>query len=155
VTQQNYPNFSFAPENESLMNVKSSNMAKSIVEETKKHRAMFPEIHYKLRPFISVTCDALEASGMMPNQDELDNITDNIFEEFIKMHPDMENYMNDGRSSTDPMLEAVPTFDGFGRGFGFGRPRRRGIGRDLISALLLAELLGRRRFVRYPISPFF
>lgn len=154
MTQQNYPNISFAPENENLMNVKSSNMAKSLVEETKKHRAMFPEIHYKLRPFITVTCDALEASGMMPNQDELDNITDNIYEEFIKMHPDMENYMNAG-GSTDPMQEAVPTFDGFGRGFGFGRSRRRGIGRDLISALLLAELFGRRRFGRFPFFPVF
>jgi hypothetical protein len=38
------------------------------------------------------------------------------------MHPDMENYMNDGRSSTDPMLEAAPTFDGFGRSSALADP---------------------------------
>jgi hypothetical protein len=130
---------------------------KSLVEETKKHRAMYPEIHYKLHPFVCVTCDAIEATGRMPSQEEFDDITDNIYDEFCKMHPEMENYMKSGNKDDDPP-EAVTAFDGFGRGigrgFGFG-PRRRGIGRDLVGALLLAELLGRRRsYFPYSYYPY-
>jgi hypothetical protein len=141
------------PENENLMPIETGNTMKSLVEETKKQRAMYPEIHYKLHPFVCVTCDAIEATGRMPTQEEFDGITDNIYDEFCKMHPDMENYMKSGDKDDPP--EAVTAFDGFGRGFGrgFGFMRRRGIGRDLVGALLLAELLGRRRY-NHPYWPY-
>lgn len=155
MTHDNYMNISYLPENENMMKAEPNIPAKSLIEETKKHRALYPEIHYKLHPFISVTADAIDASGMEPTQDEFDNICDNIYDEFCKIHPEMDNYMKAGRRDDDPM-EAVPAFDGFGRGPRFGGFRRRGIGRDLIGALLLSELLGRRRFFHpfFPFSPF-
>lgn len=127
------------------------NSAKSLVEETKKHRAMYPEIHYKLEPFISNTCDAIESSGVMPSQQDVDDITDGIYDDFCKMYPDMANYMK----ANDDYDEAVTTQFVLG-GYGGGRRggfRRRGIGRDLISALLLARLFGRRPYPLY--SPYY
>jgi hypothetical protein len=140
-----------------MMPMEANTAAKSLVEETKKHRAMYPEIHYKMEPFISTTCDMIESSGVMPTQEEMENITDNIYDEFCKMYPEMENYMKPNQRDNDPP-EAVTTqfmMDDFRRGdFGqgdFGRFRRRGIGRDFILALLLSRLFGRRR----GFNPFF
>ena len=108
MTHQNYMNFSALPENETMMPANSNAAATTLVEETKKHRALYPEIHYKLKPYISVTCDAIHASGVVPTQNELDEIADNIHDEFCRMHPEMENYMKSENKSGDPE-EAVPT----------------------------------------------
>jgi hypothetical protein len=127
--------------------------AKSLIEETKKHRTMYPEVLFKLEPFITTTCDAIEASGVMPTQQELDDITDDIYDDFCAMYPDMANYMKSHDNDSDNP-EAVPaqfTLGGFRPGR-FGRFRRRGIGRDLITALLLSRLFGRRSFT--PFFPF-
>lgn len=126
---------------------------KSLIEETKKHRAMYPEIHYKLQPFISVTCDTIESSGVMPTQQEMDDIADGIFDDFCKIHPEMADYME--VNVNDPPA-AVPTQyygDGFRPG-GYRGFRRRGIGRDFILSLLLSELVG-RRFPYYPYYPYY
>lgn len=147
MAQEQYTNLPYMAGNENMVNVPN---IKSLVEETKKHRAMYPDIHYKLEPFISSTCDAIEATGMMPSQDELDDITDGIFDDFCRTYPDMENYMKSNENTSD-MPEAVQTQVLFGgRPRRFGGFRRRGLGRDLISALLLARLFGSRRF---PFSP--
>lgn len=148
--QENF-NIPYIPGNQNNMMPAESNV-KSIIEETKKHRAMYPEIHYKLEPFISLTCDAIESSGVMPTEEEMDEITDGVFEDFCRVHPDMANYMK-ANENDDDMPEAVPT-QIFGGGFrpggfrpgGFRHFRRRGLGRDLIRALLLSQLFGRRRF---------
>ena len=143
MTHQNYTNFAQMPDNENMMLTQPNNVAATLVEETKKHRALYPEIHYKLKPFISVTCDAIQASGLNPTQEEMDEITDNIYDDFCKMHPEMENYMKT-ENDTAASPEAVQTIAYGGRyGYGYGGFRRRGIGRDLIGGLLLGELLGR------------
>ncbi len=140
------------PNQDNMMPAESN--VKSIMDETREYRAMYPEIYYKLEPFLSTTCDIIESSGIMPTQQEMDDITDGIFEDFCNTYPDMANYMraNDNYDG-DEMPEAVPT-QIFGGGFRpgrFRRFRRRGLGRDLIRSLLLARLFGRRR----PFFPFF
>lgn len=152
------------PENESVMPANPNSEAATLVEETKKHRALYPEIHYKLKPFIHVTCDAIQASGMNPTQEDLDEITDNIYDDFNKMHPEMENYMKADNDGEDPP-DAVPTIAYGGRyGYGYRYPgfRRRGLGRDLIGALLLGELAGRgypyyyqNYYPSYPYYPYY
>jgi hypothetical protein len=141
-------NMSYLPGNEgNMMNIASNNAVKSLAEETKQQRALYPEIHYKLEPFISSTCDAIESSGVMPTEEELDDITDGVFDDFCKVYPDMADYMRANDNEND-LPEAVPT-QIFGGGFRpgrFRRFRRRGLGRDLIRALILARLFGRRRF---------
>jgi hypothetical protein len=108
------------------------------------YSAIYPEIYYKLKPYISMASDMVFSNGgIMPTQQELDDMTDSIYDDFVNSNPDMGDYMK--KTDVDT---AVPTFDGFGfrPGFRFGRFRRRGLGRDFISALLLAELLGRGGF---------
>jgi hypothetical protein len=149
VAQEQYTNLPYQSNmNENMVN--APNM-KSLIEEAKKHRAMYPEIHYKLEPFISNTCDAIESTGMMPSQDEMDDITDGIYDDFLKVNPDLANYMK--ANDNDDMPEAVQTqflFGGYRPGR-YGGFRRRGLGRDLISALLLARLFGRRNpYYPYP-----
>ena len=128
--------------------------AKSLMEETRKYRAMHPEINYKLEPFISSTCDAIGLSGVMPTQQDLDDITDDIYDEFCQMYPDMADYMkaNDNDSNKPEAVPAQFIVGGY-RPRGYGRFRRRGIGRDLISSLLLARLFG-GRYPYYPYYPY-
>ena len=148
MTHQNYTNLTQMPDNENAMLLKPNSAAATLVEETKKHRALYPEIHYRLKPFIAVTCDAIQASGVNPTQEDMDEITDNILNDFCRMHPDMENYMKTADEADDPP-EAVQTIAYGGRyGYGYRGFRRRGLGRDLIGGLLLGELLGRG----YPYS---
>jgi hypothetical protein len=130
----------------SAANLPSVNLADNV----RSNRALYPEIFYKLQPFISMTADIIADAGVMPNEQEMDDITGNILEDFINMYPDMAGYV---KSNDSDRGEAVPTIV-FGGGFGPGRRRfrRRGIGRDLILALLLSDLAGRRS--RYPFSPY-
>lgn len=123
------------------------NIMKSLAEETKRQRAMYPEIFYKLEPFICSTCDAIDATGVMPTQEELDNITDGIYDDFNNMYPELADYMTASDRQNDTP-EAVTTQFVYGGGYRSGRfrnYRRRGLGRDLISLLLLSRLFGRRR----------
>ena len=123
--------------------------SKSLTEETRKYRAMYPEIHYRLEPFISTTCDKIESSGVMPSQQELDDITDDIYDDFCAMYPDMADYMG-ANDRKDSMPEAVPAQVIIGGRPGRYNPyRRRNLGRDLISSLLLSRIFGRRPYNPY------
>ncbi len=102
---QEQPRTSYVPdEKEYMMNPAN---IKSLPEITKTQRALYPEVLYKLEPFIASTCDAIRSAGIMPNQQEIDDITDEILDDFLKMHPEMERYMN-ARDNENDMPEAVP-----------------------------------------------
>jgi hypothetical protein len=60
---------------------------KALAEQTENHRAMYPEIYYKLEPLVSATCDAIEASGAMPSQQQLEQITDGFTTTFAVCIP--------------------------------------------------------------------
>lgn len=106
------------------------------------YRSVYPEVYYKLKPYISMACDLMDSYGIIvPTQQQVDDMVDGIYNDFCRMYPDMSEYMkNDGSGGvSDP----PPFRDGFSPMFGF---RRRGLGRDFIEALLLAELFGRSGF---------
>lgn len=149
---------SYEPDNQdNRMFMEPNTAAKSLAEETKAHRALYPEVYMKLKPLVSVTCDKINSSGVIPNQKELEDIADGIYDDFCKMHPDMENYMKKHDMDND-MPDAVQTidyYDGYRHDRRFGGFRRRGLARDLIVSLLLAELFGMRRSYPYPISPYY
>lgn len=106
------------------------------------YQALYPEIYYKLKPYVSVACDMMNSYGIdVPTQQQVDNMVDGIYNDFCKTYPDMADYMNKG--DKDPVGDPPPFRDGFRPRFGF---RRRGLGRDFIGALLLAELFGRNGF---------
>ncbi|NLM61807.1 MAG: hypothetical protein GX193_06985 [Clostridiales bacterium] len=107
----------------------------------------YPDIYYRLMPYIMMVCDQAEANGVdMPSQEMIESISDNIYEDMMRNYPDMAEYIrryeqNPDRAASLPVQG--PFF--FGR-----RPRRRGPFRDLIDILLLSEFARRRRRRRYP-----
>jgi len=108
-----------------------------------KYQMLYPEIFYKLQPFIMMVCDQMEYSSVMPNMEMVQQMTDGIYDDVSQMYPDLVEYMrsNDQMANDDP-----PENRGFDRDRRFGnRFRRRGSFRDLIDILLLQELFRRRR----------
>lgn len=120
-------------------------ISNSAMQKAVTYRAVYPEVYYKLKPFISMVCDAINPYGdMMLTQQQVEQIADGIYDDACKMYPEMAGYLQKYDNMKDDPSGDPPAPRGFGRpGFGF---RRRGLGRDFIEALLLAELLGRRRF---------
>ncbi len=112
----------------------------------KPFQMVYPEIYYKLQPYIMMVCDQVDPYGfMMPTQDMIERITDNIYDDMCKMYPDLAEYAHskDDRGNADPVVETAR----FGRDpdqFSW-RFRRRGLFRDLIDILLFSELFRRRR----------
>lgn len=105
------------------------------------HRVVYPEVFYKLQPFIMICCDQMDMYGdAMPTQEMLDQMTDGIYNDVCRMYPDIAEYANscDKKTGTDPYITDV--INGFDRSF-----RRRGLLRDIIGILLLSELFRRRR----------
>lgn len=121
----------------------NSQMANSPAKEkSMTYRAVYPEVYYKVKPYISMACDLMDSYGIgMPTQQQVNEMVDGIYDDFCKTYPDMVDYMS--KSGTDPAGDPPPFRDRFRPGFGF---RRRGLGRDFIEALLLAELFRRRGF---------
>lgn len=109
------------------------------------YQITFPEIFYKLHPYIMMVCDHLDSmSPDMPTQEMMDDISDGIFDDISRRDPNLAAYLRakeDG--NPDPAMQDPPPL-GFRRPFRF-RFRRRGLGRDLIDILLLSELFRRRR----------
>jgi hypothetical protein len=117
------------------------------------NQMVYPEIFYKLQPYIMIVCDQMDTFGsMMPTQEMVEQMTDNIYDDVCRMYPDIAEYARDYDKKAkddppDPPLGFGGGFEMFGREhdrprFGF---RRRGVFRDLIDILLLSELFRRRR----------
>ena len=102
---------------------------------------VYPEVYYRLHPYIMSVCDQMDTYGyMMPNQEIFDVMTDTIYDDVCRMYPDMEQYANSLETSGSVDSAQYRRDPYYGRRF-----RRRGLFRDLIDILLLTELFGRRR----------
>lgn len=101
--------------------------------------ARFPDIYYQVQPVIHNTiCEMDNPYLTYPSQEFLDQMVDRACEAFFGMYP----HMVELEASIDNLGEAtVETQIGFGRPF-----RRRGLFRDLVTILLLSELLRRRGY---------
>lgn len=112
------------------------NKMNSMVRSAREFQMLYPDVYYKVQPFVMVMCDEMDTYGtMMPTQEMIDYMCDCIYDDVIRMYPDLADNYSD--------MEAVPTINGFGGFSGFGR--RRGAFRDLITILLLTEFFRRRR----------
>lgn len=113
-------------------------------------RITYPEVFYKVQPYIMMACDEIDANGsMMPTQEMIDNISDSIYDDVCRMYPDIAEYARGSDNlKTDPPIERGEVRrqpEMFNRRF-----RRRGMFRDFIDFLLLQELFRRRR--RFPFG---
>lgn len=134
---------------------------------------IYPDIYYKLQPYIINAGDRMEMYGGTPTEQMVDRMVDEIREEVMKIHPEIGEYAKEYTENM-PMRqeESVPTQTFPGRFQDFrsedmqvrdediprrglpGYPGRfepspmfprRGIFNDLIRILLLSELRRRRR----------
>lgn len=130
----------------------------SIPFMSRKVQMAYPEVYYKLQPYILIACDQMDSFGpMMPSQEMIEQMGDGIYEDVCRMHPDLAEYARESEQKMKDNDPSDPPFGiglgmlGFGPGFshpGFfdRRFRRRGLFRDMIDILLLSELSLRRRF---------
>jgi hypothetical protein len=143
VTEYNQPNM---PE---IQKANPQVAVKPSIDDAMTYRAVYPEIYFKIKPHIEMACDVVGTYGsIMPTQGQLEQMSDGIFEDVCKLYPDMADYMRKDDPAGDPPPFGDGFRGGFRPGFGFGF-RRRGLGRDLIDTLLLAELLNRGYYYYY------
>lgn len=145
----------YNPSNMSNMMLSNSQMSVSpSTSQSMTAAVTYPEIYYKLQPYLSMVRDSLVSMGRNPTQEELDQVSDSIYDDICRRDPDLKAYLEKYEPKDPP--EGDPPFrggfrGGFRPGFGFGF-RRRGLGRDFIDALLLAQLFGRP--YPYPYYPY-
>ncbi len=108
---------------------------------------VYPEIYYRLQPYIIMVCDQLDRyyGDKEPNQETIDQITENIYQDIIDIYPDLleyarayENNNNTGTMKVSEVITRSPRI--YRRGF-----RRRGLLRDLVDILFFSEFNRRRR----------
>ncbi len=127
------PNGMSAPPDRTPMNPPTQNS---------QNNATYPEVYYRIFPYIILACDQLAAQNIVPTQEMFDRISDNIYHDLLEMYPELEDYA--GGNSMSENDAAVPTIS-FAVPRSNRRSRRRGILRDLIDILLLSEFYRRRR----------
>lgn len=126
---------------QSMTEMKPTPYAQAAVKPKMAYQMIYPEVFYRLQPYIMMVCDQMEYGSVMPTMETVQHMTDNIYDDVCRMYPDLAEYVrnNENKAKDDP-----PPFDRdpdmFGRRF-----RRRGVFKDLIDILILSELFGRRR----------
>lgn len=143
-----------------MLNQESPNMGQSMnisgsmqpmPTNAMRYQLIYPEMYYRLHPYIMMVCDEMDMYGAVPTQEMVMQITDNIYDDICKMYPDMAKYVGD--NAVKSTIADPPEFgdrfdrDRFDRDRNDfdGRFRRRGPFRDIIDILLLSELFNRRR----------
>ena len=104
---------------------------------------VFPEVYYKVQPFVMASCDAMcmsDGRNMTPTRSQMDAMSEEIYMDVSAMYPDLLQYA--GMEVAASSVEGA-RFGGYDYG---GRFRRRGLFRDIIDILLLNELFRRGRF---------
>ncbi len=109
-----------------------------------------------MQPYIMMACDQMDPMGeAMPSQDMVDQMSDNINNEFVQAHPDLAEYVRENEKYAKGRSRRFAGYQLLSRAV-LRRPpvfrqafRRRGVFRDLIGTLLLSELFRRRRGRRY------
>jgi len=139
---------SITPSKATAVKVTSDPVAAAIEE----YRMIYPEVFYKIMPYIMMACDQLDAYGdSMPNQEMMDQMTENIYRDMMEMYPELSDYIREyenrennnsnNENKNSNTAQTITRFPGYYR----QRYRRRGLFRDLIDILFLSEFHRRRR----------
>ena len=113
-----------------------------VVRDAVEYRMVYPEIYYKIQPYVVMMCDEMDVYGTtMPSQEMIEQMTDNIYNNICRIYPDMGECSSETVKEVQLGLSVYP----YPYGYGYGRNRRGGFLGDLINILLLSEIFGRRR----------
>lgn len=118
---------------------------------------MYPEVYYRVQPFIMSACDQMDSYGTV-NQEMIDLMTEDIYNDISDLHPDLIEYANQNGAIQATSIETQQRDGDYYRDRdwdrdrnyffpGYRRFRRRGLLRDFISVLLLNELFRRGRII--------
>jgi len=118
------------------------------MEENITCNIVYPEVYYKVQPFIVSVCDQMNLCDHMISPKMFDQAGEKIYNNVCMIYPRLAEYANqyemnesaEAMSPVDPPIFPRRRFFPDGRHF-----RRRGLFRDLIDILLLQELLRRTR----------
>jgi len=150
------------------------------IESDTKYNLYYPEIFYKIQPYVMSVCDQMDTDGCASlTQDAFDQISDRILGDVVTTYPDLGGYANYYKESAVETMQrdydkdyGVQRDRGYDRDYGdwdrrdrdydrdrMGRYfpnyrfRRRGLFRDFIDLLLLNELV--RRGIYNPYLPYY
>ena len=111
-------------------------------EQSMMYRRVYPDVYYKVQPFVMMVCDEMDAGNFeMPAQETIRETSDQIYEDVCRVHPDLaerDHYRGMSYEAAsayelaDNFVEAQQFFGG-------------GFFNDLIDIMLLNELFRRRR----------
>ncbi len=111
------------------------------------YHGVYPEVYYKVMPFVMMACDELDVNGYeMLSPEMIMETADRICDDVLRMYPDLAQQVQyDGMT-----YEAASAYDMLGSNVESQQfYRRRNIFRDLVTIILLNELFGRRRRRRF------
>lgn len=113
-------------------------------EENINYQCLYPDVYYKVQPFIMMACDEMDAVNIgMPTYDMLRHISDQIHNDVCKVHPDLVEQDDDYQEMS---YEAAAAYNIPGDLVESQQwRRRRNFFRDLIDIILLNEIFRRRR----------
>lgn len=112
-------------------------------EENMNYQCIYPDVYYKVQPFVMMACDEMDACNCgMPSAELVRQISDQICDDVWRMHPDLMDWdQYQGMS-----YEAAAAYDIPGNLVEAQQRRRRGgFFRDLVTIILLNEFFRRRR----------
>ena len=117
--------------------------------KTMAYKLIYPEIYYKLQPYIMVVCDQMDIYNV-PTQEMVESMTDAIYDDVFACSlilPNTSGNMRQRgtRNNTTRRYYCSSGSCKIQRQNKVPRFRRRGLFKDLIDILLLTELLRRRR----------
>lgn len=113
-------------------------------EENVNYQNVYPDVYFKVQPFAMMAVDELDAANSgIPTQDMIRQISDQIYEDVRRVHPDLaerEDYQEMSYEAATAYSVPGSFIEAQQRG------RRGGFFRDLIDIVLLNEFFRRRRF---------
>jgi hypothetical protein len=111
------------------------------------YHGVYPEVYYKVMPFVMMACDELDVNGYeMLSPEMIMETADRICDDVLRMYPDLAQQVQyDGMT-----YEAASAYDMLGSNVESQQfYRRRNIFRDLVTIILLNEFFGRHRRRRF------
>jgi hypothetical protein len=69
---------------------------------------IYPDIYYKLQPYIINAADRMEMYGGMPAEQMIDRMVDEIREEVMKIHPEIGEYAREYTENMPGRMENMP-----------------------------------------------
>ena len=75
---------------QALKEINPENMGKTMA-----YRLIYPEIYYKLQPYIMMVCDQMDVYNTVPTQEMVESMTDAIYDDVVRMFPDIAEYVRE------------------------------------------------------------